>query len=305
MPPCGGHRQRCRYNRRRREVSSRAPVWGASGRTPTAPATRQSFKSCPRVGGITGAGENDIHISVSSRAPVWGASPTKARNSSIKEFQVVPPCGGHPESDGDASSADSGFKSCPRVGGIRFEDGLGLRSSMFQVVPPCGGHRRQWSWGGRTGWVSSRAPVWGASAAASRPRAFLKFQVVPPCGGHRALQQPRCPPKSSFKSCPRVGGIREARGSERRTDVSSRAPVWGASTPAALSVARNASFKSCPRVGGISVACMWRRTSTSFKSCPRVGGIALVPHDVADGFGFKSCPRVGGIIHHLPLCEVL
>ena len=55
--------------------------------------------------------------------------------------------------------------------------------------------------------------------------------------------------------------------------VSSRAPVWGAS--------------SFEERGG--------NYGKSFKSCPRVGGIREADNQEADYHGFKSCPRVGGI----------
>ena len=78
---------------------------------------------------------------------------------------------------------------------------------MFQVVPPCGGHQYPSSFN-----VISK-----------------EFQVVPPCGGH-----PITPPLSrcvlkSFKSCPRVGGIHRHGLKFYAGEVSSRAPVWGAS----------------------------------------------------------------------------
>ena len=122
------------------------------------------FKSCPRVGGIQCQRcLMDWKKEVSSRAPVWGASPTKARNSSIKEFQVVPPCGGHHGRWGHRPLGRSGFKSCPRVGGI--EDTLSPANTIrkFQVVPPCGGHPKAAAAGAVKSIVSSRAPVWGAS----------------------------------------------------------------------------------------------------------------------------------------------
>ena len=76
------------------------------------------------------------------------------------------------------------FKSCPRVGGIHQQRYNGHSGKQFQVVPPCGGHLERDS-------VS---------------RIEIGFQVVPPCGGH-------------------LGALGEAEGVE----VSSRAPVWGAS----------------------------------------------------------------------------
>ena len=79
----------------------------------------ESFKSCPRVGGIL---EKQLDAmqkgEVSSRAPVWGAS-WKNNWTPCKKvrFQVVPPCGGHPT------------MGC-----------VSTTTRKFQVVPPCGGH---------------------------------------------------------------------------------------------------------------------------------------------------------------------
>ena len=56
-------------------VSSRAPVWGASASCSGYLRFEVGFKSCPRVGGI-------LAIMVEKKY--------------YKKFQVVPPCGGHP-----------------------------------------------------------------------------------------------------------------------------------------------------------------------------------------------------------------
>ena len=80
-------------------------------------------------------------------------------------------------------------------------------------------------------------------------------------------------PGTSFKSCPRVGGIPESEFLLRVDPVSSRAPVWGASRGRRLQRARSHSFKSCPRVGGICAQHPASLGPVGFKSCPRVGGI--------------------------------
>ena len=121
----------------------------------------------------------------------------------------------------------------------------------FQVVPPCGGHQKIMGypaggvvssrapvWGAScdprlaciASQVSSRAPVWGASAICGRRARSSEFQVVPPCGGH---QRPNAvsSERLGFKSCPRVGGIHIlASIPHGLRAVSSRAPVWGASS---------------------------------------------------------------------------
>ena len=79
---------------------------------------------------------------VSSRAPVWGASVEQLQRENELLFQVVPPCGGHLE-----------------------HDEIIVAGKKFQVVPPCGGHLWVVVIPGQLPHVSSRAPVWGASAA--------------------------------------------------------------------------------------------------------------------------------------------
>ena len=99
-------------------VSSRAPVWGASSGSPSTAPKCCRFQVVPPCGG------HPFHdalvfapLNVSSRAPVWGASSVISTDSFYDAFQVVPPCGGHP-GGGNGMSA----------------------KEWFQVVPPCGGH---------------------------------------------------------------------------------------------------------------------------------------------------------------------
>ena len=128
------------------------------------------------------------------------------------KFQVVPPCGGHPELIAHFINELS-FKSCPRVGGIKVSAVPSQSGTLFQVVPPCGGHRSVISEEQEKQLVSSRAPVWGASMEEQVAEALLdEFQVVPPCGGHRVASHVDL----FFRP------------------VSSRAPVWGASLYASL-----------------------------------------------------------------------
>ena len=75
--------------------------------------------------------------------------------------------------------------------------------------------------------VSSRAPVWGASALYEEPREGDLFQVVPPCGGHRTGTPERV---LNFA-------------------VSSRAPVWGASG-SGPAVGHTVKFQVVPPCGG-------------------------------------------------------
>ena len=254
------------------------------------------------------------------------------------QFQVVPPCGGHPDS------------------GKMLE-----RAIAFQVVPPCGGHHvflgflliflvvssRAPVWGASDKClqrliiqsVSSRAPVWGASAeicnqfrqtnvssrapvwGASYPGVeyvaqYVPFQVVPPCGGHPG----RCrgpTARTSFKSCPRVGGIEGCGGHGVQPVVSSRAPVWGASRadvglegPALVS-SRAPVWGASLRRGRRRLACpvssrapVWGASTISSRPLmiPNVSSRAPVwgaswptSSPPSPTRSFKSCPRVGGI----------
>ena len=190
---------------------------------------QQGFKSCPRVGGIPlHSLHHQASFQVSSRAPVWGAS----------LFRQILVC------------QHKSFKSCPRVGGI-------LRQ-LFKIS-----HRQ----------VSSRAPVWGASGdGVQYRRDHRSFKSCPRVGGiafrPAPLRMPfgfkSCPrvggipnlkgavqTMESFKSCPRVGGILLYGFFKLQSQVSSRAPVWGASRIHSQRAGSKISFKSCPRVGGI------------------------------------------------------
>ena len=143
-------------------------------------------------------------------------------------------------------------------------------------------------------WVSSRAPVWGASPFGRFAGINFVFQVVPPCGGHqghkeaseRAAAFQVVPPCGGhlellpvyplqggcFKSCPRVGGIRRNAVQLSQSVVSSRAPVWGASQAGGAGYCGCQRFKSCPRVGGIKP---WENASgypDPFQVVPPCGG---------------------------------
>ena len=100
--------------------------------------------------------------------------------------------------------------------------------------------------------------------------------------------------------------------------VSSRAPVWGASSaappldhsvwqfqvvppcgghrPMISTPTRFSWFQVVPPCGGHPQYGRPRRGRPGrFKSCPRVGGIQLGRKKGQHSGGFKSCPRVGGI----------
>ena len=118
--------------------------------------------------------------------------------------------------------------------------------------------------------VSSRAPVWGASAKSREGWFFI--------GG--------------FKSCPRVGGIAACCLGCLAAPVSSRAPVWGAS---AKDYTYNGQqlFQVVPPCGGHRVSGWADSHDKSFKSCPRVGGIHLQGQGLRCG-QFQVVPPCGG-----------
>ena len=206
VPPCGGHQRWELYRKAAAEVSSRAPVWGASSW-----ARRQrivdSFQVVPPCGGHREKFQSSLFAQfVSSRAPVWGASKIMAAALAPCQFQVVPPCGGHLRYQYTFSIQSMRFKSCPRVGGILCitEDAPNI---FVSSRAPVWGASSQHVVCSAEGTVSSRAPVWGASSKCRIWHRAYRFQVVPPCGGHPLLD------KMS------LGWF----------NVSSRAPVWGAS----------------------------------------------------------------------------
>ena len=229
VPPCGGHRFPLVYFCQLIMFQVVPPCGGHPGRLLVERVMGVGFKSCPRVGGI-GLEERGLCLRlVSSRAPVWGASQ------------------GHRSLRGSRHR----FKSCPRVGGIyRVATGQTLHLDVSSRAPVWGASHGRPQEHGR-GQVSSRAPVWGASMRDLRHsmRSTVSSRA-PVWGASRRIidnetsyvVSSRAPvwgaslvllvgflPISSFKSCPRVGGIQTAGAVLQGRDVSSRAPVWGAS----------------------------------------------------------------------------
>ena len=127
-----------------------------------------------------------------------------------------------------------------------------------------------------------------------------------------------------FKSCPRVGGIKSKCGAHGDRNVSSRAPVWGASFVCGLRCPAIRRFKSCPRVGGIldkrtrqkrtetvsSRAPVWGASSAmdrinmilQVSSRAPVWGASLFSAQLMPLNGFQVVPPCGG---HLPPCLFL
>ena len=140
VPPCGGHLGNFAKVLLAEQVSSRAPVWGASSGSSPRLGGALSFKSCPRVGGIAttigtlrpherfkscprvGGIETGSIITrlwmVSSRAPVWGASYELSVQFPPSPVSSRAPVWGASIPEHRQAAGQSGFKSCPRVGGI-------------------------------------------------------------------------------------------------------------------------------------------------------------------------------------------
>ena len=143
-----------------------------------------SFKSCPRVGGLS-----------TSPSFFLGAS----------GFQVVPPCGGHLLVCSQ-HSRDSIVSSRAPVWGASVATDPNWEIREVSSRAPVWGASFVILMRPSLSKVSSRAPVWGASEAASTVISARVFQVVPPCGGHPSAFLVAVH-VGSFKSCPRVGGI--------------------------------------------------------------------------------------------------
>ena len=97
-------------------------------------------------------------------------------------FQVVPPCGGHPELIIDVLLLRHVSSRAPVWGASYGKSELAQNAN-----------------------VSSRAPVWGASIVAFFFNRFQRFQVVPPCGGHPASPTTSGWPRR-FQVVPPCGG---------------------------------------------------------------------------------------------------
>ena len=229
-----------------------------------------SFKSCPRVGGISdGPPSPQLRPSFKSCPRVGGIKDPETVEYDISLFQVVPPCGGHPLRRVPRDQL-RGFKSCPRVGGILASQSSPWCVLMFQVVPPCGGHLA----------LINSLPDIGV------------FQVVPPCGGHRwATTTPWA--RSSFKSCPRVGGISGWWHTALWPRCFKSCPRVGGIRFQGSAVRWSAGFKSCPRVGGIPPRCVDAGLLQVSSRAPVWGAsaaVVLVDH----GFKFQVVPPCGG-----------
>ena len=164
------------------------------------------------------------------------------------EFQVVPPCGGHRSRSCCRCCRPCCFKSCPRVGGIGFGQAV-LAGGFVSSRAPVWGASSQYGCILLKQKVSSRAPVWGASCLPAGWESLLVFQVVPPCGGHQGDRRMR-KLKCEFQVVPPCGGHRQG---------------WPG-IPAVHG------FKSCPRVGGIVEFLEGTTAAGKFQVVPPCGG---------------------------------
>ena len=177
------------------------------------------------------------------------------------------------------------------------------------------GHRLQVPALVRAPTVSSRAPVWGASASQARFVASQEFQVVPPRGGHPSKAGISCAGRG-FKSCPRVGGISTspsfflgASGFQvvppcgghllvcsqhsRDSIVSSRAPVWGASVATDPNWEIREVSSRAP-VWGASFAVHGAGRQRLFQVVPPCGGHLVCSMIATMASWFQVVPPCGG-----------
>ena len=229
-------------------------------------------------------------------------------------FQVVPPCGGHQTRYLGRRHGGS-FKSCPRVGGIGKLRATAAQLQSFKSCPRVGGiyhpgvfrmaafvSSRAPVWGASgldplapgVVIVSSRAPVWGASGSTSEPLTGSQFQVVPPCGGHLADAADNASGDAVSSRAP-VWGHPVCAAGRRHFGVSSRAPVWGASCWTHRHRRSPRLFQVVPPCGGHPVVTRpLRGVHLCFKSCPRVGGISLRYPQLPLRLWFQVVPPCGG-----------
>ena len=253
------------------QVSSRAPVWGASLPQAGWNWRHLRFKSCPRVGGIPG-GFRILRLDI--------------------QFQVVPPCGGHQRWELYRKAAAEVSSRAPVWGASSWARRQRIVDS-FQVVPPCGGHREKFQSSLFAQFVSSRAPVWGASKIMAAALAPCQFQVVPPCGGHLRYQYTFSIQSMRFKSCPRVGGILCITEDAPNIFVSSRAPVWGASSQHVVCSAEGTVSSRAPVWGASSKCRIWHR-AYRFQVVPPCGGHPLLDKMSLGWFNVSSRAPVWG-----------
>ena len=207
-PPRGGRPQNIDGLDKIREVSIRAPAWGATSRIHQNRQTYQCFNPRPCVGGdkaLVGALKGQISVSI--HAPAWGATTALlAQTQAYWKFQSTPPRGGR------LTRAPASFSW-----------------SKFQSTPPRGGRPESAPLTKPPETVSIHAPAWGATSSGvtslsrglsfnPRPRVGgdlrriplslinLLFQSTPPRGGRPVLYD--CSPVVcySFNPRPRVGG---------------------------------------------------------------------------------------------------
>ena len=120
------------------------------------------------------------------------------------------------------------FKSCPRVGGIQGKPVICMTMIVSSRAPVWGASYFNRNYvAPRT--VSSRAPVWGASEVRDKIVELMGVSSRAPVWGASGRRRASSPTATSFKSCPRVGGIQRKSPYFKGFLVSSRAPVWGAS----------------------------------------------------------------------------
>ena len=271
-PRVGGDPAHARVPQRLAVVSIRAPAWGATRATGTAPTPCSSFNPRPRVGGDGGLALVELVLQVSIRAPAWGATHGPRHRDGLVAVSIRAPAWG-------ATSVRSTRFAALEVS-IR-APAWGATSHVFLHRFRCCVSIRAPAWGATVRAalahglreVSIRAPAWGAT----RTQAFAEsavpwFQSAPPRGGRQGIAKCKGVALGRFNPRPRVGG-----------DSSSRRSFW-TSTP----------FQSAPPRGGRPVPRTIRWASGCFNPRPRVGGDPAYAPTIPTRPPFQSAPPRGG-----------
>ena len=170
------------------------------------------------------------------------------------EFQVVPPCGGHPNCWSSITRARC-FKSCPRVGGISARHGNGRWHAWFKSCPRVGGIRYLFS----------------------RRRYLRSFKSCPRVGGILLGMHQLNLRMLGFKSCPRVGGIAFGCHTNTHCPCFKSCPRVGGICNCVRQYSFLVCFKSCPRVGGIAFKSVLNFCLSEFQVVPPCGGHRFWP----------------------------
>ena len=214
---------------------------------------------------------------VSSRAPVWGASQDFPHSFSDRIVSSRAPVWGASGALPFQDIENMSFKSCPRVGGIQVLQFVVDHVTRFKSCPRVGGIHGNGVEDGVLR-VSSRAPVWGASAWRHRSSQISSVSSRAPVWGASRIYRFR------VKDHRRVSSRAPVWGASKTTSifhnsllVSSRAPVWGASGMITVSPAM-AMFQVVPPCGGHQCSSRHRPRIHHVSSRAPVWGASVILH---------------------------